>query len=133
MRFVAACAVMILAWEAHAAPAPIARFTVTGAGFIDDGYVLSDDGKAVAYIITDGATSASLPLAEVGGADVQIEGAPIDVAALHWVAPGRVLVVEHREGPETARLFTAKGAAPVKLGPFDQLALATIDGRRAVV
>jgi hypothetical protein len=135
MRIVAACAALLLCGGALAAPAPtpIARIDVGSTGFIDDGYALSDDGKAIAYLTTDGATNATLHLTEVGGSDVKVEGAPIDVASLRWLGPGRVLVVEHREGPQTAQLFTAKGAGLAKLGPFDQLALTTIDGRRAIV
>jgi hypothetical protein len=133
MRIVAACAVVLLALGAQATPTPIARFEAGSSGFIDDGYALADDGKWVAYITTDGATSATLHLAEVGGAEIKLDGLPVEVTALHWLGPGRVLAVQQREGAATAQLFTAKGAGALKLGPFDQLALGTVDGRRAII
>ena len=34
----------------------LVKFDTGGAGFIDDAYALRDDGKAIAYLTTDGAT-----------------------------------------------------------------------------
>src|SRR5262249_49549440 len=56
-----------------------------------------------------------------------------DAVALHWLGPSRVLVVAGKEGAEHAELFTPSGPDKQKLGPFTQLALATIDGKRAIV
>jgi hypothetical protein len=133
MRIVAACATILVAAGASAAPAPLARFDAGGVGFIDDGYALRDDGKALAYITTDGATTATLHLVDIGGSDIKIQDAPIDTVAIQWLGPGRILVVRGREGSSTAQLFTPSGAATQKLGPFTRLAPATVDGRRAIV
>jgi hypothetical protein len=127
-----ASAVVLATMRASAAPEPIARYAAGSPGFIDDAYALRDDGKALAYLTTDGATAATLHLADVGGVDAKLAGAPIDAVALHWLGPGRVLVV-HGHGPSTALLLTTSGPAATKLGPFDRLVAATIDGKRAIV
>ncbi len=117
-----------------AAPAAVQRFDAGGDGFIDDGYALRDDGKAVAYITTDGATAATLHLADIGGKDVRVAGAPIDALAVAWLSPTRVLVVRGRDGTSTAQAFTAAGPDKTKpLGPFGRFAFATVDGKRAFV
>lgn len=133
MRILAAGVALLLAASALAAPAPLAKYDAGGGGFIDDPFALRDDGKAVAYITTDGATAATLHLAEVGGKEVKVAGAPVDAVALHWLSPSRVLVVRGHGGTSTAQAFTAAGEEKQKLGPFDRLALGTLDGKRAVV
>ena len=117
-----------------AAPSPVQRIDAATDGFIDDGYALRDDGKAIAYITTDGATSATLHLADVGGKDVAVPGAPVDALALAWLSPTRVVVVRGREGSSTAQAFTAAGPDKGKpIGPFDRFAFATVAGKRAFV
>src|SRR4051812_44698492 len=134
MRISALCATLLAASSAAAAtPAPLQHFDAGGAGFIDDAVALREDGKAIAFITTDGATSATLHLADLGGSDVKVAGAPIDTTALHWLSPTRVLVVRTSDGSSTAQVFTAAGPEKVKLGPFGQLALATVGGKRAIV
>src|SRR3954465_14966903 len=94
MRIWPLCALLLAASPVSAAPpAPLQRFDAAGAGFIDDAMALRDDGKAIAFITTDGATSATLHLADVGGSDVKVAGAPIDATAIHWLSAARVLVV----------------------------------------
>jgi hypothetical protein len=134
MRISVLAAVVMAAGGALAAPAAIQRVDAGGEGFIDDGYALRDDGKAFAYITTDGATSATLHLTDVGGNDVKVAGAPIDVLAVAWLSQTRVLVVRGRDGSSTAQVFTATGADKAKpIGPFDKFAFATVDGKRAFV
>ena len=58
-------------------------------------------------ITTDGATAATLHLAEVGGKNVEVAGAPTDAVAIEWLSPTRVLIVRGREGTSTAQAFTA--------------------------
>ena len=124
--------VLLVAGAALAAP--VQRIEAGSEGFIDDGYALRDDGKAIAYVTTDGATSATLHLADVGGKEVKVEGAPIDSVAIAWLSPTRVLIVRGREGGSTAQAFTAAGADKGKpIGPFDKFAFATVDGKRAFV
>ena len=87
-------------------------------------YALRDDGKAIAYITTDGATSATLHLADVGGNNVKVGGAPVDALAVAWLSPTRVLVVRGREGTSTAQAFTAAGPDKAKPhGPLLQVRL----------
>ena len=134
MRISVLATVLLTAGVALAAPAPLQRFDAGSDGFIDDGYALRDDGKAVAYITTDGATAATLHLADIGGKEVKVAGAPIDALAVAWLSPTRVLVVRGRDGSSTALAFTAAGADKGKpIGPFDRFAFATVDGKRAFV
>jgi hypothetical protein len=128
-------AVLLAAGGALAAPpAPLQRFDTGGAAFIDDAYALRDDGKALAFITTDGATTATLHLADVGGSDVQVAGAPVDAVAVAWLSPMRVLIVRGHDGSSTAQAFTAAGADKARrVGPFGRFAFATIGGKRAFV
>jgi hypothetical protein len=139
MRMLAALPVVLSG--AVALAAPIAHWDAGADGFIDDGYALRDDGKAVAFITTDGATKATLHLVELGGPETKpetkpetrIEGVPIDATAIYWLGPARVLIVRSHEGVQTAQVFTAAGAGPSTLGPFGQLALAKVGGKQSIV
>src|ERR1700744_655482 len=99
MRIVAALSIVL--GGAVAAAAPVAHWDAGPGGFIDDGYALRSDGKAAAFITTDGATKATLHLAEVGGADMTVEGAPIDASAIYWLGAARGLIVRGPEGVGT--------------------------------
>jgi len=116
---------------------PVAAYKCESSGFIDDSFALRDDGHAIAYLVTDGASQTSLHLAEVPPSkpEVVIAGAPLHAAALHWLGPDRLLVVDKDpdKGRLTAQLYTSKGAGKEKLGPVDGLALATLDGKPVVV
>ena len=131
MRIVAA--LLVVLGGAVAAAAPIAHWDAGAGGFIDDGYALRSDGKAAAFITTDGATKATLHLADVGGTDTTIEGAPIDASAIYWLGPARVLIVRAHDGVATAQVFTQAGAGPQTLGPFGQLAIGKVGGKPAIV
>ena len=134
MRISIVATILLTAGVALAAPAAVQRLDAGGDGFIDDGYALRDDGKAIAYITTDGATAATLHLVDVGGKDVKIAGAPVDAVAVAWLSPTRVLVVRGRDGTSTAQAFTATGPDKGKpIGPFGRFAFATVDGKRAFV
>lgn len=134
MRIPLFCAIALACASAAAAPTPVARYDAGPSGsFIDDPFALRDDGQAVAFITTDGATTATLHLTDVGGSDVKVAGAPVDAVALYWLGPGRVLVVSGHEGTEHAQVYTAAGAGKQKLGPFGQLAIATLAGKPVVV
>src|SRR5262245_38539591 len=98
MRTPVLCAIVLAGATALGAPTALQRYDAGGDGFIDDPYALRDDGKAVAYITTDGATAATLHLADLGGSNIRVAGAPIDAVALHWLSPARVLVVSGRDG-----------------------------------
>jgi hypothetical protein len=103
--------------------------------FVDDAFALRGDGKAVAWIATDGAAQATLHLSELGGKDVKIDRAPTTPTAVHWLSPTRVLVVWR--DPEShalyAKSWTAAGADPQRLGPADLIDLTTLDGKPAVI
>lgn len=134
MRISLLATVLVVAGSAWAAPpAAIQRFDAGSAGFIDDPFALRADGKAVAFIVTDGATTATLHLAELGGTDVKIEGAPTDAIGIEWLSPTRVLAISGRDGTSTAQAFTAAGGEKVKLGPFNRYARATVDGKPVLV
>lgn len=134
MRISLVAAVLLATSSALAAPAAVQRIEAGSDGFIDDTYALRDDGKAVAYITTDGASAATLHLAEVGGKTVDVTGAPIDAVALAWLSPTRVLVIRGSEGSSTAQAFTAAGVDKGKpIGPFGRFAFGTVDGKRAFV
>ena len=134
MRISIAATLLLSAGVALAAPAAVQRLDAGGDGFIDDGYALRDDGKAIAYITTDGATAATLHLVEVGGKEAKVAGAPIDALAVAWLSPTRILVIRGRDGSSTAQAFTAAGPDKGKpIGPFDKFAFATVGGKRAFV
>ena len=134
MRISLVSVVLLATMSAFAAPAPVQRAQAGSDGFIDDAYALRDDGKAIAYITTDGATAATLHLTDVGAKDVLVPGAPTDAIAVAWLSPSRVLVVRGRDGNSTAQAFTATGADKAKpIGPFDRFAFANVDGKRALV
>lgn len=134
MRISLVAAMMLATSSALAAPAAVQRFDAGSDGFIDDAYALRDDGKAVAYITTDGATAATLHLADIGGKNVDVAGAPTDAVAVAWLSPTRILVIHGSEGALTAQAFTAAGTDKSKpIGPFGRFAFATVDGKRALV
>lgn len=135
MRIPISCALLLSGAAALAAPpTPLARYDAGSPGlFIDDAFALRGDGKALAFLTTDGATGATLHLADVGGTDVKVAGAPVDAQALYWLSPGRVLIVSGPEGACVAQVFTAAGPDKRKLGPFTRLAPATVHGRPAIV
>ncbi|HWE29257.1 MAG TPA: hypothetical protein VHB97_14710, partial [Polyangia bacterium] len=134
MRISVFAAVVLVTGGALAAPPAVQRFDAGGDGFIDDAYALRDDGKAIAFITTDGATAATLHLADLGGNDVKIAGAPVDAVGLAWLSPTRVLIIRGRDGTSTAQAFSAAGPDKTKpIGPFARFAFATVDGKRAFV
>lgn len=116
-------------------PAPLAVYSPPSSGFVDDAFAIRDDGKAVAYVITDGATTAQLRIAEIGGVQSEVAGVPITVAQLHWLGPDRVLVVTRDAERQTVsgQVYTSKGATKQKLGPADSITLATVGGKPAIV
>src|SRR5438067_2132856 len=131
MRKLLLCALIASALPARAAP--LAHYDAGAGGFIDDAFAVSDDGKTVAFVTTDGATAAVVHLATVGGAEIEIEGAPIDVVALHFIGPERILTVSGNENNLIASVLTPRGPEKQKLGPFNRLTLSRVDGKAAIV
>jgi hypothetical protein len=103
--------------------------------FIDDPFALRSDGKALAWISTDGAALATLHLSELGGAETKIERAPVTATALRWLSPTRVLVTWR--DPENHQLYaqswTQKGADEDRLGPADLIEVGSFEGKPAVL
>jgi hypothetical protein len=137
-------ALLLVGQMAHAAPGdwadpvkPLATYKTESSAFIDDPFAMRDDGQSIAYIATNGATEASLHLATVPANQPEIVApqAPAHPAALHWLGPERLLVVDKDPDTQklTAQVFTSKGPGKEKLGPVDAVALATIDGKPVVV
>jgi hypothetical protein len=131
MRSLLLC--MLLVRASSAIATPVARYEPGTSGFIEDAYAVSDDGKTLAFITTDGATAAVLHLATVGAAEIKIEGVPIDVVDLHLIGPDRILLVSGAENSLKASVLTPHGSEKPQLGPFHRLALARIDGKAAIV
>ncbi len=125
----------MLACAAARAETPLAVYSAPSSGFVDDAFAIRDDGRAIAYVITDGATSASLRVAELGGVQSEVTGLPTTVSALYWLGDARLLVVardpEHQT--VTAQVYTPQAAGKEKLGPVDAIALGTVSGKAAVV
>jgi hypothetical protein len=125
---------LLLVGSALASAAPLYTLKPSDA-FVDDAFALRGDGKALAWIATDGAALATLHLSELGGSDVKIDRAPTTAIAVRWLTPTRVLVV-WRE-PESQALYaqswTAAGADKERLGPAELIDLTTVDGKPAVV
>src|SRR2546430_1062024 len=115
-------------------PAPLIVLKAPMDAFIDDPFAFRDDGKALAYVTTDGATSAVLHFAELapGAPDAVIAGLPLTVAALHWVGPQHVLVVAREPESQrlTAQIFTPTGPEHARLGPVDELEIGSFEGKR---
>ncbi len=139
MRTLAAALYVLTATAARAdAPKPIASYKVDSSAFIDDPFALRDDGKALAYLSTDGASASQLHLAEVpAGAkpEAVIPGLAVNTVALYWLGPDRVLAVARDADKQiaTGQVYTSKGPTKEKLGPVEEIALGTIDGKPAVV
>jgi hypothetical protein len=133
MRRTTFLAALLACATAHAEP--LAVYSAPSSGFVDDAFAIRDDGKAIAYVITDGATSATLRIAELGGLQSEVAGLPTTVNALHWLGPDRVLVVARDADRQTvtAQVYTAHGPGKEKLGPVDAIALATVSGKPAIV
>jgi hypothetical protein len=127
-------ALFLLVCSALASAAPLYTLKPSGA-FVDDAFALRGDGKALAWIATDGAALATLHLSELGGSDVKIDRAPTTATAVRWLSPTRVLVVWHE--PESQALYaqswTAAGADRERLGPAELIDLTTVEGKPAVV
>ena len=131
MRKLLLAVFLVATTSLHAAP--VARFDAGGGGFIDDAFAVSDDGKTIAYLTTDGATTAELHLAPVGGTETKVPAAPLDAVALYFLGPGRVLVVHGSENVFNADVMTPRGPEKQKLGPFNKLAMTRIAGKPAIV
>jgi hypothetical protein len=115
--------------------APIASFATPSYGFIDDAFALRDDGKAIAYLVTDGATQAELHLAEIpaGKTDVVVKGVSPHATSLHWLSDTRVMVVSRDNEKMNAQVYDAKGPTKLRFGPADGIGLTDIEGKPAIV
>jgi hypothetical protein len=131
MRSLLLCTLLL--WASLAIAAPIARYEPGASGFIDDAFAVSTEGRTIAFITTDGATAAVLHIATVGGAEIKIEGVPIDVVALYFIGPDRILMVSGSENSLKASVLAPHGPEKPQLGPFQRLALAHVDGKAAIV
>jgi hypothetical protein len=108
-------------------------------GFIDDPFDFSDDGAKIAYLSTDGADAAQtrLHIAKIGakeGAAV-LPYPSISPERIDFLDGERVLLVERDPDTHLARgaVYTAKGPTKEKLGPVDDIVLATVSGTPAIV
>ncbi len=117
------------------AAAPVATFPAPSSGFIDDAFAIRSDGKAIAYLTTDGASQATLHLAEFGGAQTEVPNLPVTVSALHWLGPDRLLIVSRSADGQSVsgQVFTAKGPTKDKIAAVRSIALATVANKPAVV
>src|SRR5690348_4620471 len=137
MRATLLLALLSAGVPAFAAPrAPLATFKADPTVFIDDPFVIRDDGRAIAYISTDGANTAVLHVAPLpSGTETLYPGLPVDVYRLRFVAPAEVLVIERDPTSQkfSARIFTAAGPGKKQLGPVDGIHLGTVKGRPAIL
>jgi len=126
---------MLLPLLLSALLAPVQTLKPDSSAFVDDPFALRDDGKALAWIATDGAANAALHLTELGGADVKIDRAPTTATQVRWLSPTRVLCVwrDAESGALYAQTWTAAGADKERLGPAELIDLTTVDGKQAVV
>jgi hypothetical protein len=118
-----------------AAAAPRYTLKSDSSVFVDDPFALRADGKAIAWIATDGANLATLHLSELGGADTKIEQAPTTATSVRWLSPTRVLVIWREPESQAlyAQSFTAAGADKERLGPAELIDVGTLDGKPAVL
>jgi hypothetical protein len=125
----------ILLTASLAQAAPLATFSSPSTGFIDDAFALRDDGRAIAYLITDGAEQVELHLAAIPSdkPETVLKNLHPGIVAVYWVSPSQVLLVTRQGEKATAQGYDEKGPTKLKLGPFDDIALATVDGQSAWV
>ncbi|MSP59196.1 MAG: hypothetical protein EXR72_02455 [Myxococcales bacterium] len=135
---VRAIAVLVgVAGLAGAAPPEKIDTVKAESGFIDDPFAFSDDGNLLAFITTDGATASKLHFVVPGGKvpEVAVKYPSITPERIDFLDGERVLVVERNPETRLARgqIFTRQGLAKEKLGPAQEIALATVAGTPAIV
>lgn len=139
LRVLAPLLAMLAAAPALAkGPTPLHTFKPDSALFIDDPFVVRDDGKALAYVTTDGANTAALHVAAIppAGPETIVPNLPVDVWKVRFLgASDRVLVVARDPSTEvaTAQVFTKTGPMKQKLGPAADIELGTVKGRPAIL
>jgi hypothetical protein len=116
-------------------PNPLATYPAPSSGFIDDAFAIREDGKAIAWLTTNGASESTLHIAELGAAPHDITGLPATVVALHWLSSDRILIVTHDSARHTVsgQVYTEKGPSKEKLGPASAIALSRIGDKAAVI
>jgi len=136
---------LVHAAPAHAdTPPPLGTWTPPEGRFFDDPIAVSPDGKSVAAISTDAATASRLELLTPGQtAPAALDGLPVGVTALAFLAADRVLVVSKKEGETrvSAQVVQVKSVKDVRslvldkarIGPADAIEVVDDDGRRLVV
>ncbi len=131
-------AALLAATAAHAGePSLLAEYKAPPNTFIDDAFALSDDGKLLAWVSTDGATGSQLHVVAPGGPDPEAtcKVPTISAERIDFLDGGRLLLVER--SPEThlvrAQVFTTKCVGKEKLGPASEIALGKVGDVPAIV
>ena len=130
--------------RAEAPPQPLGKWAPPEGRFFDDPIAVSPDGKNVVAIATDAATVSRLELLTPGQtAAATLEGLPVGVTALAFLAADRILVVSKKEGETrvSAQVVQVKSTKDVRslvldkarIGPADAIEVVDHDGRRLVV
>jgi hypothetical protein len=124
------------------APAPLARWTPPEGRFFDDAFAVSADGKQVAAVSTDAATSSTLHLFPVGGTALEVGGLPPTVRAIYFLTPERVLVIVKQGDTDRvlgllASVHSQDGKPALtldknRLGPANSIDVAEREGKRVV-
>jgi hypothetical protein len=132
------CGLLAVAGSVWAAGAPAKLDELSAEkGFIDDPIAISDDGSTLAYLLTDGASFSEIHFGTIGSKENRSTVAypSITPERMDFLDDQRLLVVERN--PEThfarAQIFTAKGPTKDKLGPADDIVLATVGGQPVIV
>lgn len=131
-----AASFFIASWaqaEEAAAP-PMVGKVHADRGFIDDPFALSSDGKAVAYLTTDGATQCELTLMQLASSDTPKKTScdSLNAERMEFLDDERVLVVERDPITRFARA-RVYGRAGGRLGPASEIALGQVGGVPAIV
>jgi hypothetical protein len=122
-------------------PAAIGRWTPPEGRFFDDALAVSTDGKSVAAVSTDAATSSTLHVMTVGEPMLSVGGLAPHVQAIHFLSADRLLVVVKDNNKLVGHLASIHkgdkgrilGLDKNRLGPAHELDVVDRDGKRLVV
>jgi hypothetical protein len=134
--FVAGLASLALTGVVRADPAPLRSIRPPDQMYIGNALALSNDGTALAYVITDGNEKTRLHLVDLrdNGQDVDVAAVEGRVDSLRWLGAGRILAVlqAHAGGRLVGRIFEVSGPQPGSIGPADQIGVARFEQRPVI-
>ncbi len=121
--------------QAQAQPGATHQFLPPPGTYIADAFALREDGAQLAYVTTGGTKNFVLHVVDLGTTPRQREIAiPGRVESLHWLGPGRLLVVGPSKpgGRLVGSAFNEAGPEASIVGPADHIALGAWQGKPVI-